>query len=172
MNLGIGYLPENRKTEGLILNLEIMKNISLCSLDKITPVGWLSSREEQRLAKDYVENLKISPPDIHRQVLYLSGGNQQKVVLAKWLSTEAKVLIFDEPTRGVDVNAKVEIYQMMNKLVKAGLAVITISSETAELLGMADRIVVMHEGKVVAERIPCNTCEEELLSDYFWTREA
>ena len=132
--------------------LSVLHNMSMASLDKLTSNLLLRlGRRAQAGAASFVEKLRIATPSVNQQVQYLSGGNQQKVVLAKWLASQSRVLIFDEPTRGIDVGAKVEVYNLMNNLVQNGVAVIMVSSEMPELLGMSDRILVMHEGSIAAE---------------------
>lgn len=164
IGLGVGYLPEDRKVDGLVLKLGVKQNLSLATLDRLARFGWLNLRVERKLAREYIENLGIATPDINRQVMYLSGGNQQKVVVGKWLSSKAQIVIFDEPTRGIDVGAKIEIYNLMNDLVQQGSAIIMISSENPELLGMADRILVMRKGRIVSEHLPEELSEDLLLS--------
>ena len=149
--LGVGLLPEDRKRDGLFPILPLKHNVSICSLRSMFRSGFINPKVEQSLAKEYIDKLQIQPSDIERQVKYLSGGNQQKVVIAKWLAVGPKVLIFDEPTRGIDVGAKTEIHCLMNQLVNAGHAILMISSELPEILGMSDRIYVMYEGRIVAE---------------------
>ncbi len=162
---GIGLLPEDRKQEGLVLLLSVLHNVSMASLNKIKNlVGLLRLKEEKVNVGDFVQKLRISTPGIQQQVQNLSGGNQQKVVLAKWLAGKSKILIFDEPTRGIDVGAKVEVYNLMNSLVESGAAVIMVSSEMPELLGMSDRVVVMHEGSLVAEFERADFTQEKILS--------
>lgn len=169
MKFGLGYLPENRKIEGLVLRLDVAKNISMSSLKKFANIGWINLHKEKEVAQNYVDTLNVHPPDITRETAFLSGGNQQKVVLCKWMSSNSDILIFDEPTRGIDVNAKVEIYQLMNNLVKNGISIIMISSECSELLGITDRILVLSKGRLISEHITSETNEEELVSDYFCT---
>jgi len=146
---GLAFLPEDRKNQGLILKNTVEFNINLSSLS-INSKKWINLCKLKEKALDMVNQLKIQPPYINHICLNLSGGNQQKVVIAKWVMTDANIFIFDEPTRGIDVGSKVEVYNVMNSLVKKGAAVIMISSEMEEILGMSDRIVVMHEGKVTA----------------------
>jgi ribose transport system ATP-binding protein len=141
-------LPEDRKYQGLVLKLSVLHNISLASLDKLKRAGLLQLKLERSRTLEFVSRLRIATPSVDQLVQNLSGGNQQKVILAKWLASQSKVLIFDEPTRGIDVGAKVEVYHLMNSLVQAGAAVIMVSSEMPELLGMSDRILVIHEGRV------------------------
>lgn len=144
----ICYLSEDRKGKGLVLTTDIKKNISMASLEKITNISGINENEEIKIANKYVEQIRIKTPSIEQKVKNLSGGNQQKVALAKWLMAEPKVLILDEPTRGIDVGAKFEIYNIMNDLVDQGVCIIMISSELPEIMGMSDRILVMHEGKI------------------------
>ncbi len=148
---GIGLLTEDRKLQGLILKHSVRENFSLPNLTWLSDKGFINQRQEQKKLDHYIEVLKIKVA--HREQIsnHLSGGNQQKVVLAKWLARNCEVLIFDEPTRGIDVGAKYEIYLLMNELAAAGKALIMISSEFPEVLGMADRILVMHEGRVTGE---------------------
>ena len=148
---GMGLLPEDRKYEGLVLKLSVKQNVTMASLDKIKKRGLLHLKVEKVRVMDFINKLRILTPSIEKLVQNLSGGNQQKVVLAKWLSSESQILIFDEPTRGIDVGAKVEVYNLMNNLVENGAAVIMVSSEMPEILGMSDRILVMHQGCIVEE---------------------
>ncbi|AZO94684.1 sugar ABC transporter ATP-binding protein [Halocella sp. SP3-1] len=164
LKAGIGLIPENRKSQGLILGLSIKNNISITSLDKILNKKiFLDKSKEKKKVVELIDNLKIKTPHMKQQVNNLSGGNQQKVVLAKWLGTDCKILIFDEPTRGIDVGAKVEIYKLMNDLVDAGISIIMISSELPEILGVSDRILVMHKGNIVANLINDNVSQEEIM---------
>jgi ribose transport system ATP-binding protein len=150
-NYGIGLIPEDRKNLGVVLNKAIDWNITLTILQRISQWGILNKKQENRIAKDYSENLKVKTPSLRQKLKLLSGGNQQKVVLAKWMATDLKVIIFDEPTRGIDVNAKHEIYKLINEQVKKGMAVIMISSDMEELLGMSDRLIVFSEGGLSGE---------------------
>lgn len=160
---GIGLVTEDRKALGLILAMAVRENVSLANLDAITRLGFVNRREERRVALRFIEDLMIKTPSCEQQVQNLSGGNQQKVVLAKWLFTESKVLIFDEPTRGIDVGSKVEIYQLMNRLAANGTAIIMISSELPEILGMSDRILVMHEGRIAGELAREEATQEKIM---------
>ncbi len=148
---GLGLMSEDRKRFGLVLQQSVAKNITLASLQKIAPKNILDENFEVRFSNRLVDELGIRAPSIHHEVNTLSGGNQQKVVLAKWLLTEPAVLFLDEPTRGIDVGAKFEIYQIMNKLVRDGVAVVMVSSELPEILGMSHRILVLHEGEITGE---------------------
>ena len=148
---GIGMLPEERKTDGLILGMSVARNITLSSLNKVLKNRLINKNKEIIFSKRYIDDLNIKTPSATQKVKFLSGGNQQKVVIGKWLMTEGKVLIFDEPTRGIDVGAKQEIYRIMCELAKQGMGIIMISSDLPEILGMSDRILVMCEGKIVGE---------------------
>ena len=159
----IGFLPEDRKTQGLVQGLGVRENISLPSLGRLARGGVLSGSREVALASKFVQDLRIKTPGIDQLVSMLSGGNQQKVVLAKWLAAHADVLIMDEPTRGIDVAAKVEIYELMNQLTARGAAILMISSELPEILGMSDRILVMRLGRIVAEFDGAGTTQERIL---------
>jgi ribose transport system ATP-binding protein len=161
---GMGLLPEDRKYQGLVLLLSVMQNISLASLERLKKHGFLQLRAEKQQTNEFVTKLRIATPHIQQQVQFLSGGNQQKVVLAKWLASQSRILIFDEPTRGIDVGAKVEVYNLMNTLVESGVAVIMVSSEMPELLGMSDRILVMHEGSLTAELNRAEATQEKVLA--------
>ena len=161
---GVGLLPEDRKQQGLVLMLSVLHNISMASLDRLTSHFLLRLGDEREQAGGFVDKLRIMTPSVNQPVQYLSGGNQQKVVLAKWLASHSKVLIFDEPTRGIDVGAKVEVYNLMNNLVENGVAVVMVSSEMPELLGMSDRILVMHEGRIAAELSRQEATQEKVLA--------
>jgi len=161
---GVGLLPEDRKQQGLVLMLSVLHNMSMASLDRLTSNLLLRKDDERKQANGFVDKLRIATPSVNQQVQYLSGGNQQKVVLAKWLASQSRVLIFDEPTRGIDVGAKVEVYNLMNSLVENGVAVIMVSSEMPELLGMSDRILVMHEGRIAAELSRHEATQEKVLA--------
>ena len=151
IKLGIGLIPEDRKLQGLVLRMTVKDNIVLPSLKDISKWGLvLDEKREDKVAEEYVERLSIKTPSIYQITENLSGGNQQKVVLAKWLATNADILIFDEPTRGIDVGAKAEIHRMIRELAAQGKAVIMISSELPEILNLSDRIVVMWEGEITA----------------------
>lgn len=148
---GIAFLTEDRKLQGLILKFAITTNISITKLKGICTFGLLSNKKEKNISEEYIKKLSVKTPSSKQKVLYLSGGNQQKVVLAKWLFSEAEILLLDEPTRGIDVGAKFEIYCMMNDLVKSGKSIIMVSSELPEVLALSDRILVMNGGKIRGE---------------------
>jgi ribose transport system ATP-binding protein len=148
---GIGFITENRKDEGLVLDFSIKENIALPNLESFAPKGIIKRDDENEFVSLMVKRLKIKTTSSKTLAGDLSGGNQQKVVIAKWIGTSPKVLILDEPTRGIDVGAKREIYQLMNELTDKGMAIIMISSELPEILGMSDRILVVHEGRIAGE---------------------
>ncbi len=148
---GVGYVSEDRKRYGLVLFQDVKYNVGMSSFKALSHRGFINENELIHRTNQYVEGLNIKTPSIEQLVSNLSGGNQQKVVLAKWLMTQPKVLILDEPTRGIDVGAKVEIYNIMNELVEQGVGIIMISSELPEVLGISDRILVMREGKMIKE---------------------
>jgi len=148
----LALLPEDRKQQGLVLALSVADNIALAAPERLpSPPGLVPPARRTRVAQRFINALNIRTPSPRQRVLNLSGGNQQKVVLAKWLLTEAEIVIFDEPTRGIDVGAKVEVYRLMNELLARGAAIVMISSELPEILGMSDRILVMRGGRIVAE---------------------
>jgi ribose transport system ATP-binding protein len=146
--LGIALLTEDRKNQGLILNFDVNTNISLANLDPVMGRTGISHTREDQNSQALVEAVRVKTPSLRQLVRNLSGGNQQKVVICKWLNTNSDVVIFDEPTRGIDVGAKVEIYRIMNSLKEAGKAIVVVSSELTECMGISDRIYVMHEGEV------------------------
>ena len=148
---GIAYVPEDRGTQGLVRPMTLRENVSLAVLRKVAPRFFLDRRAEDRLAEDAIRRFNVRAFGPEQAVGKLSGGNQQKVVLAKWLATEPRLLIMDEPTRGIDVGAKAEIHRLMGELAAAGLAVLMISSELPEVLAMSDRVLVMREGRIAAE---------------------
>lgn len=160
---GIGYLPSERKTEGVVLVRPVKENITMSALEKLSRFGLLNLKKEAEVAKHYTYKLDIKTPSINRIVQFLSGGNQQKVVLAKSLCRQSRIFIFDEPTRGIDVGTKVEIYQLLNELAKEGAGIILISSELPELLGMSDRILVMCQGRLTGEFIAREATQEKIL---------
>ncbi|MGH4038695.1 MAG: sugar ABC transporter ATP-binding protein [Sphaerochaeta sp.] len=162
---GIVLAPEDRKHDGLCVKLSIRENIALANLDQICSKGGLVNRNKERtIVQKAVSDLEIKLPNAEVNASNLSGGNQQKVVVAKWLANNSKVIIFDEPTRGIDVAAKVEIYNIMNELKREGIVVIFVSSELPEILGISDRIIVMCDGKVTGSLITKDTNQEEILS--------
>lgn len=161
---GIGLIPEDRKQHGALLHMSVKDNTTFANLSRLFPNGIIKNNEEVQIAENYCTKLKTKTPSVHQLVRNLSGGNQQKVVLSKWLLTNCKVLFFDEPTRGIDVGAKQEIYALINQLVEQGLVVIMISSEMPELLGLSDRIIVMHEGEISGELSRGEATQEVILN--------
>jgi ribose transport system ATP-binding protein len=159
---GIVLIPEDRRLEGLVLPESVRENISLPSLDQLSQLRLVSRRRERELAQGMCRQLNIRTPGMEQTVGLLSGGNQQKVVLAKWLARTPRVLILDEPTRGIDVGAKTEIYALMDRLAGQGSAILMISSDLEEVLGMSDRVLVMHEGQLAGE-LPRATMSEEAI---------
>ena len=157
---GIALVTEDRKVDGFVGGMSIEQNITLASLKAITEYGMIKALKEKKAALRYFEELKVKAPDMDVHLNTLSGGNQQKVVLSKWLMTNPKVLILDEPTRGIDVGTKYEIYKIMVDLARQGMAIIMISSELPELISMSDRIVVLSGGKVAGE-IPGKEATQE-----------
>jgi ribose transport system ATP-binding protein len=162
----MALLPEDRKQQGLVLALSVADNISMAAPDKLpSPPGLVLPSRRARAANRFINALSIKTPSTRQKALYLSGGNQQKVVLAKWLLTQADIFVFDEPTRGIDVGAKVEVYRLMNELMANGAAILMISSELPEVLGMSDRILVMRGGRIVAE-LDGPTATQEMVMTY------
>jgi len=145
---GLGFLTEDRKRQGLVLQCTVTENISLTSLDEVSRAGMIDLGAEAALARTQIDRLHIRVASLDQELVDLSGGNQQKVVLARWLAARCRVLLFDEPTRGIDVGAKAEIYELIGELVENGVAILLISSEMPELLGLSDRVAVMHEGRL------------------------
>ncbi|WP_186415616.1 multiple monosaccharide ABC transporter ATP-binding protein [Pannonibacter sp. P2PFMT1] len=164
VDAGLAYVTEDRKELGLILDEPIVRNISLANLAGIATKGVLDKHREKKVAEEYRRAMSIRTPGVHQKAVNLSGGNQQKVVLSKWLFTDPQVLILDEPTRGIDVGAKFEIYTIMNELVAQGRGVVMISSEMPELLGMCDRIYVMNEGRIVGELGKAEASQERIMA--------
>jgi ribose transport system ATP-binding protein len=163
---GVGFLTEDRRNEGLAVEMEVCKNISMAIFWNRLRKGFrLDLAREREIAEEYVRNLRIVTPTIYQLARNLSGGNQQKVVVAKWLCASPKVLIVDEPTRGIDVGAKAEIYHIVADLAERGMGIIFISSEIEEILGMSDRVLVMYEGEVTAE-IPREEATQEKVMYY------
>jgi ABC-type sugar transport system ATPase subunit len=161
---GIGFTPEDRKHDGLALSMSVSANLVLAVLRRISRAGFLSRRAEAQLAQTSRKRLAIKTRSIHTAVGQLSGGNQQKVILGKWLNARARILLLDEPTRGVDVEAKEQIYELIRELAADGVSTVVVSSETEELFLVCDRIVVLNGGRVVAERAVEQTAPSEVLA--------
>jgi L-arabinose transport system ATP-binding protein len=161
---GVGLAPEDRKGSGLVMIRTVRDNIALATLKKLSRLGFVSDRLEKIVAQEKIDQLNIRTPSMAQRVENLSGGNQQKVVLARWLAGDSQVLVLDEPTRGVDVGAKAEIYQIIDQLAAGGVAVLVISSELPEVLGLADRIVVMQNRRITGELTRAEATEEKILA--------
>jgi ribose transport system ATP-binding protein len=161
---GLGLVPEDRKTQGLVLGLSVERNVALPSTRRLSAWGIVHATTEAALAGRWVRDMRIKTPSLGQPARLLSGGNQQKVVLGKWLAADVDVLIVDEPTRGIDVPAKVEIYDLMNRLTAEGKGILMISSELPEVLGMSDRVLVMRGGRIVAELETTRTTQAEVLA--------
>jgi ribose transport system ATP-binding protein len=161
---GIGYLSEDRKRYGLITGMDVANNICMASLrDFLQPVGTINDGKIAQTAQHHVDALSVKTPSVKQRVRNLSGGNQQKVVIAKWLTADTDVLIFDEPTRGIDVGAKSEIYRLLNELAHQGKSIIMISSELPEILRMSHRIIVMCEGRITGELDSADATQEKIM---------
>lgn len=164
IELGIGLCPEDRKEQGIVAGRSVANNITMAILKKLSPKGFFDFKKEKEIALKGVEDLKVKTPGIEKPLGELSGGNQQKVILARWLAADPKVLILDEPTKGIDVGSKSEIYQIICNLAKQGIGVIVISSELPEIMGLCDRIVVMCQGRVTGEVMREDATDEKLLT--------
>jgi rhamnose transport system ATP-binding protein len=163
MHAGIAFVPEDRRMQGLVMDLSIARNATLTRLRALARLGLIRVGAENRLTRKWADRLRLSFHRLEDPVVFLSGGNQQKVVLAKWLATEPKLLILDEPTRGIDVGTKAEVHGLMSELAGRGVAVLMISSELPEVLGMADRVLVMHEGRLTEELSRDDADEERVM---------
>jgi ribose transport system ATP-binding protein len=163
IELGMGYVPEERKKSGIFAISSIRENITMPLLSNITRFTKISKRQEQEMAEEYIERLKIKTSSMEKQIRLLSGGNQQKVILARWLAKNVKLLILDEPTRGIDINAKAEIHKLIHNLADEGLSVIVISSELEEVINLSDRIMLMHQGEQKGFFDANETNQEEIL---------
>ena len=163
MRAGLGFVPEDRRQQGLVMDLSIARNATLTRMGALARGGIIRGRAERRLATEWATRLQLKFHKLDDPVGFLSGGNQQKVVLAKWLATEPKVLIVDEPTRGIDVGTKAEVHRLLSELAGRGVAVLMISSELPEVLGMADRVLVMHEGRLTGELSRAEATEERVM---------
>ncbi len=171
IHAGMGFVPEDRKLQGLILGMAVRENTTMASMKRTLVHGMVNRRRENEITREYVDRLNIRTPDVEQKVVNLSGGNQQKVVIAKWLATGPKVLILDEPTRGIDVGAKKEIHTLMGELTRQGVAVVMISSELPEVLGMSDRVIVMHEGRVCGEFARGEATQEKIMETILTSEE-
>jgi ribose transport system ATP-binding protein len=160
----IALVPEDRKRHGIFASLSVWENVVISALRQFSRKGILDLRREKQRAQEFVSSLRIMTPDLDKRVLDLSGGNQQKVVIAKWLNTHAEVFLFDEPTRGIDVGGKIEVYRLMGELLARGAAIVMISSELPEILGLSDRILVMRDGRICGEFDRADATEEKILN--------
>ena len=161
---GLGLVPEDRKAQGLVLGLAVRENVSLASLGGLVRFGFVRLGAEKRRAEEFVRALRIRTPGLEQKVINLSGGNQQKVVIAKWLALRPKMLIVDEPTRGIDIGAKAEVHHLMNDLARQGVAILMISSELPEILGMSDRVLVMRQGRIAGEVSRAEATQEGIMA--------
>jgi rhamnose transport system ATP-binding protein len=162
--LGLAYVPEDRQRQGLILPMTVRDNITMAILESLTRLGFVSRNSEERIARNYVDQLKIRTPGLTQLAMNLSGGNQQKIVVSKWLASSPKVLILDEPTRGIDVGAKAEIHRLMGELAQQGLGILMISSELPEILGMSDRILVVRKNAIAGEYLRGQATQEQIIA--------
>ena len=160
---GLGLVPEDRKEQGLVAGLSVRQNISMPMLHTLSRLSVVNTLREKQVAESYVARLTIKTPSIEQKVMYLSGGNQQRVVIAKWLANRPKVLIVDEPTRGIDVGATAEIHSLLCELAKQGVSILMISSDLSEILAMSDRVLVMHQGRIAGEIPIENATQEEIM---------
>jgi inositol transport system ATP-binding protein len=164
MDAGMAFLTEDRKASGCFLLLDIMANMQMALLRRgHATAGFVSERKIEALCQQQRNRLRVRTPDLEEPIINLSGGNQQKVLIARWLMTKPRILILDEPTRGIDVGAKSEIYRLMTEFVRSGKAIIMISSELPEVLGMSDRIMVMHTGDKIGELSRAEATQEKIL---------
>jgi ABC-type sugar transport system ATPase subunit len=164
IRLGIGLVPEDRKLQALVLGLAIRENMALSVLDRLSRFGVVRLGAERRLAREMVHVLRVRTPSIEQKVLNLSGGNQQKVVIAKWLALHPRILIMDEPTRGIDIGAKAEVHGLMHQLAADGVAILMISSELPEIIHMSDRVLVMHQGRIAGELARIDATQEAIMA--------
>ena len=161
---GIALIPEDRKRQGIFPPLSVRENVVLSALERFSRNGMLDVRKERERAQAFVASLRVATTDVEKRVVELSGGNQQKIVIAKWLNTDAEVFLFDEPTRGIDVGGKIEVYRLMGELLSRGAGIVMISSELPEILGLSDRILVMREGRICGEFDRARATEENILN--------
>jgi ABC-type sugar transport system ATPase subunit len=162
---GIGLVPEGRKTQGLFLNMKVRENITIANLPKLCKMQFVPKKLENSKSNEYIQALRVKTPSPEQQVRYLSGGNQQKTIIARWLLNKPKILFLDEPTHGVDVGAKAEIYEIINQLAKDGVGIVMVSSELPEVLMLADRILVMHNGLITGE-LASKDANQEAIMEY------
>jgi ribose transport system ATP-binding protein len=161
---GMGLLTESRKDDGLVLPLSVRENMTLASLARFAELGWVRRRQESRAAGEFVKRLAIKTPSLRQKVRFLSGGNQQKVLMARWMLRDLKVLMLAEPTRGIDVGSKAEIYRLIDGMAHRGMGILFMSTEVPEILGISDRILVMREGRITAELTRAEATHERLIA--------
>ena len=164
VDLGIGLLTEDRKNEGLMLELPVVANLSLAALADFARLGFVDERRERKVSQEFVDRFRIRTPGLFQEVKNLSGGNQQKVLLARWLMRGLSVIVVDEPTRGIDVGAKSEIFALIDRLASDGHAIVMMTSEMPELLGLSDRIMVMANGRITGEFTREEATQEKILN--------
>ncbi len=169
IELGMGFVPEDRKGQGLFLNMAVRQNIAMAALKDLTAYGFLDKKGINRITRSLVESLDIKTPSINQRVRNLSGGNQQKVVISRWLALEPDLLILDEPTRGIDVGTKAEIHALLHQMAEDGVSILVISSELPEILRVSDRILVMRDGMIVAEFDPVTTTQDDIMHAAAWS---
>jgi ribose transport system ATP-binding protein len=167
INYGLAMVPEDRKIQGLLLQFAVDKNISLASLGKLTYYGFLREKEERDISERQIRSLNVKTPSRKTKIQMLSGGNQQKAILGRWLELKPKILILDEPTKGIDVGAKYEIYLLMKKIVEDGGSIILISSELPEVLNMSNRVLTICNGKITGEFDPLQASADEIMAKAF-----
>ena len=160
---GFGLVPEERKSQGLVLQMTVRENISLANIKTVEKGMFISKKLDRDTSKKYIKLLRVETPHHDQLIKNLSGGNQQKVIIGRWLTSDCDIILFDEPTRGIDVGAKQEIYEHINELASQGKAIILISSDMQELLGMSDRIIVMHEGVITGELTKEEATQDKVL---------
>jgi ribose transport system ATP-binding protein len=164
IHAGIALVVEDRKRQGLLLEMSVLDNICIASLDELSRMGFIDARAARAVGKTFVDRLDIKTPSLEHSAKNLSGGNQQKVIVAKWLNRQSPIIIFDEPTRGIDVGAKVEMYQIIRSLAEKGSAVIVISSDLSEVLGISDRLIIMRAGRIIGQSDTSRITKEEVLN--------
>jgi len=164
MRMGVALAPEDRKLEGLSLMQCVRENVTLAVVPQYTVAGFINFKRDRSLAKQLIQEFNIKTPSSEQTVINLSGGNQQKIILARWMAMEPKLIIFDEPTKGIDVGAKSEIYRMICSIAHRGIAVLFISSELPEVIGLSDRIIVLKDGQVTADIQQKDATERGILS--------
>lgn len=162
---GMGLIPEGRKLQSLFLKFSVKENVSIVGFRKaLNKAGFLNPGKEMEMTKKYSERLKIKPPSMEQKIINLSGGNQQKAVIARWLLNHPKILFLDEPTQGIDIGAKNEIYSIIEELVEQGVSVVVVSSEMQETIGLCDRVLVMYEGRLTGELMHKDVTQEALMT--------